>query len=96
MSEAELHILKQRMLEGKRAKARRGELGMRVPMGYVRQLSGIVVKNPDEQAQSAIERVFELFDRKLTINLTIMKMLSSPRKMKDTVREAVERGRSNF
>ena len=30
------------------------------------------------------------------INLTIMKMLSSPRKMKDTVREAVERGRSNF
>ena len=29
-------------------------------------------------------------------NLTIMKMLSSPRKMKDTVREAVERGRSNF
>ena len=27
---------------------------------------------------------------------TIMKMLSSPWKMKDTVREAVERGRSNF
>jgi len=43
MSEAELHILKQGMLEGKRAKARRGELGMPVPMGYVRQLSGIVV-----------------------------------------------------
>ena len=37
MSEAELHILKQRMLEGKRAKARRGELGMQVPMGYVRR-----------------------------------------------------------
>ena len=68
MSEAELHILKQRMLEGKRAKARRGELGMQVPMGYCRQLSGIVVKDPDEQAQSAIERVFELFERKLTIN----------------------------
>ncbi|WP_054692640.1 recombinase family protein [Desulfosarcina cetonica] len=31
MSEAELHILKRRMLEGKRAKARRGELGMQVP-----------------------------------------------------------------
>ena len=28
MSEAELHILKQRMLEGKRAKARRGELSL--------------------------------------------------------------------
>ena len=46
MSEAELHILKQRMLEGKRAKARRGELGMLVPMGYCRQSSGIVVKDP--------------------------------------------------
>ena len=30
------------------------------------------------------------------LNLTIMKSLSSPRKMKDTVREAVGRGRSNF
>ena len=37
MSEAELHVLKQRMLAGKRAKAERGELGMRVPMGYVRR-----------------------------------------------------------
>ena len=30
MPEAELHILKRRMLEGKRGKARRGELGMLV------------------------------------------------------------------
>ena len=35
MSEAELHILKARMLEGRRAKARRGELGKAVPMGYL-------------------------------------------------------------
>ena len=33
MSEAELHILKARMLEGRRAKARRGELGKAIPMG---------------------------------------------------------------
>lgn len=68
MSEAELHILKQRMLEGKRAKARRGELGMQVPMGYVRQPSGEVTKDPDEQAQGVINRVFDLFERKRTIN----------------------------
>ena len=55
MSEAELHILKQRMLEGKRAKARRGELGMPLPMGYIRQLSGDVIKDPDEQAQTVIQ-----------------------------------------
>jgi hypothetical protein len=56
------------MPEGKRAEARRGELGMQAPMGHCRQLSGIVVKDPDEQAQSVIERAFELFERKRTIN----------------------------
>jgi hypothetical protein len=30
------------------------------------------------------------------INLTIMKPLATPRQMKDAVREAAERGRSNF
>lgn len=68
MSEAELHILKQRMLEGKRAKARRGELGMRLPMGYVRHPSGEVVKDPDEQARSVIELMFDQFERRGTIN----------------------------
>ncbi len=32
----------------------------------------------------------------LVLNLTIMMVLPSPRKMKDTVREAVHRGRSNL
>lgn len=68
MSEAELHILKQRMLEGKRAKARRGELGMVVPMGYVRHPSGGVQKDPDEQAQSTIQLAFKLFERFATVH----------------------------
>ncbi len=68
MSEAELHILKQRMLEGKRAKARRGELIMRLPMGYVRHPSGEVMKDPDEQARSVIDLMFDQFERSGTIN----------------------------
>jgi DNA invertase Pin-like site-specific DNA recombinase len=40
MSEAELHMIKQRMLQGKRNKAQRGELGFHVPIGYVRRPSG--------------------------------------------------------
>ncbi len=68
MSAAELHVLKQRMLAGKRAKAERGELGKRVPMGYVRRLSGEVIKDPDEQAQATIELIFELFERLGTIS----------------------------
>jgi DNA invertase Pin-like site-specific DNA recombinase len=67
MSEAELHILKARMLEGRKAKARRGELGKAVPMGYLRRPSGEVVLDPDEQAQTTIRLVFDLFERLRTI-----------------------------
>ena len=67
MSEAELHILKARMLAGRRAKARRGELGKPVPMGYVRRPSGEVGLDPDEQAQATIRQVFALFQRFRTV-----------------------------
>lgn len=63
MSEAELHILKQRMHQGRLAKARRGELGMRSPIGYWRRPSGEVILDRDEQAQSVVRLVFEQFER---------------------------------
>jgi DNA invertase Pin-like site-specific DNA recombinase len=68
MSEAELHVIKQRMLAGKRAKAARGELGVLLPIGYVRLPSGEVVKDPDEQAQSVVALIFDQFERCGTIN----------------------------
>ena len=68
MSEAELHILKQRMLEGKRAKARRGELKTLLPMGYLRAASGAVIKDPDAQARGVIDTIFGQFQRCATIN----------------------------
>src|SRR6195952_3904750 len=67
MSEAELHILKARMLEGRRSKARRGELGKPLPMGYLRRPSGEVALDPDEQAQGTIRLVFELYQRFRTV-----------------------------
>ena len=71
MSEAELHVLKQRMVEGKKAKARRGELRMLLPMGYAQRPSGEVIKDPDEQAQTTITLVFDLFERYATINAVL-------------------------
>src|SRR5918911_1703583 len=68
MSEAELHILKTRMLQGKRAKAARGELHLTLPRGYVRQPSGEVIQEPDEQARSVIALIFNVFDRCLTLS----------------------------
>lgn len=68
MSEAELHVLKQRLLAGRRAKAGRGELSVQLPIGYVRRPSGEVVKDPDEQAQAVVALIFEQFARCGTIN----------------------------
>lgn len=48
MSEAELHILRSRMENGRRNKARRGELFSFVPTGYVLTPSGEVIKEPDQ------------------------------------------------
>ena len=45
------------------AKARRGELGKAVPMGYLRRPSGEVVLDPDEQVQDTIRLGFDLFQR---------------------------------
>lgn len=62
MSEAELHILRARMDEGKRNKARRGELFSHQPIGYIRLPSGDVRFDPDEQAQSVVKLIFEKFE----------------------------------
>jgi DNA invertase Pin-like site-specific DNA recombinase len=63
MSEAELHILRQRLLEGKLHKARRGELGKPVPTGFLRTPSGEVTLDPDEEVQDVVRMVFEAFER---------------------------------
>jgi DNA invertase Pin-like site-specific DNA recombinase len=61
MSEAELHLLKQRMLAGKQAKARRGELAIALPIGYVRRPSGEATLDPDEQVQTLVRLIFAKF-----------------------------------
>jgi DNA invertase Pin-like site-specific DNA recombinase len=61
MSEAELHLLKQRMLAGKQAKARRGELAIALPSGYVRRASGEAALDPDEQVQTVVRLIFAKF-----------------------------------
>jgi DNA invertase Pin-like site-specific DNA recombinase len=63
MSEAELHILRQRLLQGKVHKAGRGELRLSLPTGYVRSPAGEVVFDPDEEVQAAVRGVFEEYER---------------------------------
>ncbi len=58
MSEAELHVLKARMHQGKLNKARRGELFTCVPIGYVRSADGGIALDPDEQVRAVVSLVF--------------------------------------
>lgn len=59
MSEAELHVLRSRLLQGRLNKARRGEVLGFVPIGYVRTAQGGVAFDPDEQARSVVRLIFE-------------------------------------
>jgi DNA invertase Pin-like site-specific DNA recombinase len=68
ISEAELHVLRQRMHEGRLNKARRGELFNHPPMGYVRTPGGELALDPDQQAQSVMRLIFEKFDELGTLN----------------------------
>ena len=62
MSEAELHVLRARLLGGIRNKAARGELHRGLPVGLIRgDADGEVLLHPDESVTAAIRAVFERF-----------------------------------
>jgi excisionase family DNA binding protein len=62
MSEAELQVLRARMLGGLRNKAARGELRIKLPVGLVwGSDAGQILPDPDEAVRGAISAVFERF-----------------------------------
>ena len=63
MSEAELHIIRMRMIHGVLSKARRGELRPFLPIGFVYDEENNVVLDPDQQVQQCIRLIFSLFHR---------------------------------
>lgn len=67
MSEAELHLLRNRMYEGLLNKARRGEVYNHPPIGYVKSAEGGFALDPDEQVQSVVRLIFDQFERQGTV-----------------------------
>lgn len=92
MSEAELHILKARMLEGRRAKALRGELLFNLPRGYVRSRTGEIVLDSDEQVQATIRLVFDSFERCHTINGVLHALVAHDIRLPHRVRSGPAKG----
>ena len=63
MSEAELHVLRARLIGGQMNKARRGELWMKPPIGFVVNARGQLTLDPDDQVQHAVHLLFDTFRR---------------------------------
>jgi DNA invertase Pin-like site-specific DNA recombinase len=62
MAKLELSLLRQRSLEARRQKARRGEMQFPLPVGFRWTANDRIEKDPDQRVQQAIELVF----RKMT------------------------------
>ena len=92
MSEAELHMLKTRMLEGRRAKAQRGELFFNLPRGYVRSRAGEIVFDSDEQVQTTVRLVFDTFERRRTINGVLAHLVAHDIQLPCRVRTGAAKG----
>src|ERR1700690_3190646 len=61
MSEAELHMMRQRLTAGRLSKVQRGEYVQHLPTGLVRLPDGQVVMDPDAQVRQVIALVFSTF-----------------------------------
>jgi DNA invertase Pin-like site-specific DNA recombinase len=92
MSEAELHILKARMHQGRVAKAKRGELVIGLPRGFVRNAAGAVILDPDEQVQDAIRLVFDLFERRRSVMGVLRWLAAHDVRLPDRVRGGERKG----
>ena len=76
ISELELHTIRSRLTAGLLAKAERGELALMLPIGLVRDPSGVVVKDPDLAVQERLGLVFETFLKFRTV-AKVMRVLNA-------------------
>jgi DNA invertase Pin-like site-specific DNA recombinase len=71
LNEYELDLLRQRSVEARYAKARRGALFQAVPVGYVKTEDQRLEKDPDRRVQQAIALVFRTFAELGTVRQTL-------------------------
>ena len=91
MSEAELHWLRARLRGGILNKAKKGELRIPLPIGFVYDEAGQVTLDPDQQIQKAIFLFFETFRRTGSAFATVKHFreegLLFPRRLRGDIRK---------
>ena len=63
LSEAEIHILKLRLLGGKLTAAKEGRLRFPLPVGFIWDESGQIIFDPNERVVDAIRLLFNTFEQ---------------------------------
>ena len=92
MSEAELHLLKQRMYQGTLQKARRGALSFALPIGYVHNASGEVVYDTDAQVQHVVRLIFRTFEELGTLHALVRYLVQHDIQLGVRLREGPVKG----
>ena len=76
LSEAELHFHHARMRGGLESKAKRGELKIHIPVGYIYDDFDQLVKDPDENVQNVINLIFGTYGRFHSCQRTLRELRS--------------------
>lgn len=63
MSAAELHVIRSRLQGGILSQARRGELKLPLPAGFMYDPDARVVLDPDGEVRNSVRQLFSTFDR---------------------------------
>ncbi len=92
MSEEELHVMRNRLDQGKRNKAARGELFLPAPIGYVRGLSGEMMLDPDEQVQAVVRRIFDTFAARGSVRQVLVELIRDGIRLPIRARGGANRG----
>ena len=92
MSEAELHLLKQRLYQGCLSKACRGALTFALPSGYVWDADGAIQFDPDEQVQAVVRLIFAQFEELGTLGGLLRSLARHAIRLGVRVREGPGKG----
>ena len=92
MSEAELHVLKARLQGGIRNKARRGELELPLPIGFIYDELGEIVFDPDQQIRASVALLFDTFRKLASASAVIRRFKSEGWKFPRRVRRGIGKG----
>lgn len=92
MSEAELHFMRARLQGGLLNKARRGELTIRLPVGFLYDEQGRVILDPDKQVRETIKLFFATFQRSGSTRAVVSYFSRHGLRFPQRLREKIRKG----